>query len=108
MCNSINCLVENSLKKRNEYSAIYHSKICCGGNGLFLDVSNSEIIYISKRRIIDSNIFVYLNDFGDVWEDKNITDEYKLNKIDLNRGIMKFIDMTFRRKKNKIYYLGKI
>ena len=108
MCNSVDCLVENSLKKRNEYSAIYHSKICCGGNGLFLDVSNSEIIYISKRRIIDSNIFVYLNDFGDVWEDKNITDEYKLNKIDLNRGIMKFIDMTFRRKKNKIYYLGKI
>ena len=104
MCNSINCFVEDSSKKRKEYSIIYHSKKCCGGNGLFLNVSDAEIIYILKRRIIYSKIYIYLNDFGDILKEHHLTDEYKLKKNELKEGIKKYIDMIFRKKNKKLYF----
>ena len=104
VCNSRNCTIENGTKKGKEYSTIYHSIKCSGGNGLFLDVKNTEIVYILKRRIINSNICIYLNSFGETLKDKYLNDEYKLNKEELNKGINKFIDMTFRRQKQKIHY----
>ena len=78
---------------------------CCGGNGIFLDIKNAEISYILKRRIIKSNIFVYMNDFGETLKNNYLNDEYKLNKAELKKGIMKFIDMTYRKKTLKIYYV---
>ena len=69
-----------------------------------MDVKNTEIVYILKRRIINSNIFIYLNSFGETLNDNYLNDEYKLNKEELNKGINKFIDMTFRRQKQKIHY----
>ena len=104
MCNSINCFVEDSSKKRKEYSIIYHSKKCCGGNGLFLNVSDAEIIYILKRRIIYSKIYIYLNDFGDILKEHHLTDEYKLKKNELKEGIKIYIDMIFRKKNKKLYF----
>ena len=105
ICNSIYCILENELTKKKEYSLIYHSKKCCGGNGLFLKISNSEIMFILKRKIIESKIFIYLNDFGDVLKNTTyMNDEYKLNKDELQKGIMNFINMTFRKKSHKIKF----
>ena len=95
-CKTIDCIVEGKTK---EYSAIYHSKQCCGGNGLFIDFSDSQIIYLLKRKIIDSNIFIYLNSFGDHLNSIHLDDDYKLNMEKYKEGIMKYIDMTFRKKK---------
>ena len=105
ICNNKGCFLENASKKGNEYSLIYHSMKCCGGNGIFLDIKNAEISYILKRRIIKSNIFVYMNDFGETLKNNYLNDEYKLNKAELKKGIMKFIDMTYRKKTLKIYYV---
>ena len=103
MCNSVNCIVENDSKK--EYSLIYHSIKCSGGNGIFLDITNSEIKYLFKRRIINSNIFIYTNAFGEGLKDNYyLSDEYKINKDELNKGISKFIDMTYRKNVGKIYF----
>ena len=107
ICNSVDCFVNDDFKNRREYSIIYHSKKCCGGNGLFLDISNAEIVYILKRRIINSNIFIYLNEYGDTINYKSLTEDYKLNKNELNSGITKYLDMTFRNNKIKIYYIEK-
>ena len=104
ICNNIHCFIENGSKRGKEYSLIYHYKKCCGGNGLFLSISNAEIVYISKRRMIESKIFIYLNDFGDTLKDKYLNDEYKLNRDELKKGIMKFIDMTYRKNSFKIYF----
>ena len=104
VCNSVDCYVEDKSKKRNEYSAIYHSKKCCGGNGLFLSTSDAEIVYILKRRIVYSKIYIYLNDYGDTLKEKYLTDEYKLVKNELNKGIIKFIDVSFRINNGKIYF----
>ena len=106
ICNNIGCFIENGSKKGNEYSLIYHSKKCCGGNGIFLNIKNSEIVYILKRRIITSNIFAYMNDFGEALKNNYLSDEYKLNKVELNKGIMKFIDMTYRRNYQKINFIN--
>ena len=104
MCYTTKCIVENISKEKNEYSSIYHSKICCGGNGLFLDVKSSEIIFILKRRIIGSEIFVYLNNFGEPLNIKQLNEDYKLNKEKLEKGFLMYIDMTFRKNNQKIYY----
>ena len=104
ICNNIHCIVENASKGGKDYSLIYHSKKCCGGNGIFLDLTNTEIMYILKRRILKSNIFVYMNDFGEALKEKYyLSDEYKLNKNELNKGIIKFIDMTYRKQDSKYY-----
>ena len=104
LCNSVNCYVEDETKKRKEYSVIYHSKRCCGGNGLFISTSDAEIVYILKRRIIHSKLYIYLNDYGDTLKEKYLTDEYKLIKNELDKGIIKFINMSFRINNSKCYF----
>ena len=104
MCNNKYCIVEDKLKGKKEYSLIYHSKKCCGGNGLFLNVTNAEIIFIFKRRLIESGIFIYLNNFGEPMKDTYLNDEYKLNNTELQKGISKYIDLSYRKKIDKIYY----
>ena len=106
ICNNINCFIDDPAKGKKEYSLIYHSKKCCGGNGILLDIKNTEIIYIFKRRIIKSNIFIYMNNFGETLKDSYLADDYKLNKDELNKGIIKFIDMTYRKKAGKIYFIN--
>ena len=98
MCNSIHCFLDNESNHRKEYSLIYHSKKCSGGNALFLNMRNSEIEYILKRRIIKSKIFVYMNDFGEKIKDLYLNDKYKLKRDELKKGINIFIDMTHRKK----------
>ena len=105
ICNSINCFINNEEKNKKEFSLIYHSKKCCGGNGLFLNVRRCEIEYVLKRKIIESNIFVYMNDFGETMKVFNLSDEYKLNEDELKKAIQKYIDMTYRKKYPKLYYL---
>ena len=107
MCNNIDCFIENGSKRGREYSLIYHSKKCSGGIGLFLNIINGEIVYLLKRRFIFPKIYIYLNDFGDILKDKNLSDEYKLNKKELEKGIMKFIDVTYRKNYIKTYYKEK-
>ena len=106
ICIKLNCYIENGSKKGKEYSLIYHSIKCTGGNGLFLDIKNTEIVYLLKRRIIRSNIYIYLNNFGDYLKGTFtfLNDEYKLNENELKKGIMKYIDVTYRKKTNKIYF----
>ena len=101
ICNDTDCVVFS--KKGDEFSLIYHSKKCCGGNGIFVNIKNSEIMYILKRGIINSNIFIYTNKFGESLKINFMNDEYKLNKGELNKGIRKFNDMIFRKKIKKIY-----
>ena len=66
-------------------------------------------MYILKRGIINSNIFIYTNKFGESLKINFMNDEYKLNKDELNKGIRKFNDMIFRKKnlenlsKKKLY-----
>ena len=98
MCNNMGCTVENASPKGKDYSLIYHSKKCCGGNGIFLGLHDTQIIYVLKRRLIKSNIFIYMNDFGEALKEKYyFSDEYKLNKNELNKAIINFIDMTYKR-----------
>ena len=104
ICNNINCFIDDKLKGKKEYSLIYHSKKCCGGNGLFIDVSNCEIAFILKRKIISSGIHVYLNNFGEHIKKTDMNDEYILNKAELQKGIMKYIDLSFRKKSGKIRF----
>ena len=35
----------------------------------------------------------------------NLSDEYKLNEDELKKAIQKYIDMTYRKKYPKLYYL---
>ena len=45
---------------KKEYSLIEHSKICGGGNTIFISGKSSEIIYLTKRQIF-GYFFLILN-----------------------------------------------
>ena len=106
ICNSVDCFVDYEAKNRKEFSLIYHSIKCSGGNSLFLNIRDCAIEYVLKRRIIDSKIVVYMNDFGETMKDNYLSDEYKLNRDELKKAIQKFIDMTYRKKSTKCYFLN--
>ena len=63
ICDDIKCCIENGSKKGNEYSLIYHSKKCTGGNSIFLNINKGEIVYLLKRKFIYTKIFIYLSNF---------------------------------------------
>ena len=90
-------------KGKKEYSLIGHSKQCTGGNNIFISNKNSEIIYLLKRQFVSSGIYAYLDDFGECADNQEFLDDnYILNKIELEKGIQIFIDMTYRKKEAKI------
>ena len=47
-----------------------------------------------------------MNDFGEIFSEDYLKDEYKLNKRELEKAVMKYIDMTFRKKMNNIYFVN--
>jgi len=102
ICNLKTCQSEINSKNKKEYSLITHSKNCSGGNSIFLKNTNSEIIYILKRTIILSKIFIYLNSFGEYLNKSNLTSEYVLNKAALEKSLQNYINLSFRIKLNKI------
>ena len=102
ICDVTSCLTELKPNGMKDYSLIDHSKKCSGGNSIFISNKNSEIIYILKRRIISSGIFVYLNSFGECVNEDYTNESYILNKVELEKAIQMYIDMTFRKKKFKI------
>ena len=109
VCNSKYCIIEDkSNEGKKEYSLIYHSMKCCGNNGIFLNIHNVEIIYIFDRRLINSGIHIYLNNFGEPMNDKYINDDYVLNKNEFKKAINKYIDLNVRKNVGKIYYPDKL
>ena len=52
ICFNINCFVNIEDKNEKEFSLVYHSLNCCGGNGLFLNISNAEIMYLRERKFL--------------------------------------------------------
>ena len=70
---------------------------------MFLYVPDSEIVFILKKRIINSNIFVYLNNFGEHLNTKYLNEDFKLNKGEFQKAIMKYIDITYRKNSPKSF-----
>ena len=101
-CNHIDCKTEIKENGKRDYSLFDHSKKCAGGNSLFIEGKTSEIMFLLKRRIIDSGIHVYLNSFGEYMSDYDFKNNYILNRIELNKSIQIFIDISHRKQKLKI------
>ena len=102
ICDVTSCLTELKPNGMKDYSLIDHSKKCSGGISIFISNKNSEIIYILKRRIISSGIFTYLNSFGECVNVDYANESYILNKVELEKAIQMYTDMTFRKKEFKI------
>ena len=102
ICNSKECVAEINSKGKKEYSLIEHSKICGGGNILFISNKDSEIIYLLKRKFINSGIFVYINSYGEYVNNYYLNDNYILNKLELEKSIQIFLDLTYRKQTNII------
>ena len=98
ICNNKNCVGKVNKNGKKDYSLIDHCKKCSGGNCIFVSINSSEIIYILKRKIIFSNIHLYLNAFGEYIDEKCYYDNYLLNKIEYEKSTQIFIDLTFRKK----------
>ena len=98
ICNNKNCVGKVNKNGKKDYSLIDHCIKCSGGNCIFVSINSSEIMYILKRKIIFSNIYLYLNAFGEHIDEKYYYDNYLLNKIEFEKSIQIFIDLTFRKK----------
>ena len=103
ICDSTSCLIESKTNGKKEYSLFQHSKNCSGGNCLFLYNEKSELIYSLKRQYFNSDIYVYLNSFGE-YLNNDLNESYVLNKVELEKGIQNYIDMTYRKNKFKLNY----
>ena len=101
ICDNKSCVTDINPGKK-EYSLIRHSKICGGGNVMFISGKSSEIIYLTKRQFCNSNIYVYLNSFGEYPKGYDLNGNFTLNHSELDKSIQIFVDMTFRKKGNKI------
>ena len=97
ICDYVSCITHIKPKGKKEYSLIEHSKICGGGNILFISGISSEIIYITKRQLYNSGIYVYPNSFGECPKGYDLNDNFILNHSELNKSIQIFVDMTFRK-----------
>ena len=104
ICDQENCVVNIKEKGKKEYSLITHSKKCGGGNVFFISGETSEIIYLHKRCLFDSGIHIYLNSYGEYFSESDINNNYKLNQLELDKSVKLFIDLTYRKKGNKILY----
>jgi hypothetical protein len=102
LCLDTKCV---SIYKEKKYNSIYiHSKICAGGQALFI-ASNSSICYVLKKELFISKKYVYLNSFGENYQFDKSTDlksDYTLNEDALKENIQMFIDMNF--KGNKFFF----
>ena len=102
ICNDKNCIYENKTRFEN-YSIINHSKESKCGNALFISNINSEIIFLLKKQIINSRIYIYLTLLGECLSNYNYNDSFFLNEEQLQKSINIFIDITFRKKDYKNY-----
>ena len=105
ICDQVNCLSEVKPNGKKEYSLIDHSKKCGGGNVIFISGKDSQIIYLLKRQFSNSGIYIYLNSFGEYAKGYDLNNNYILNRIELEKAIQIFIDMTYRKKGNRIISL---
>lgn len=98
ICTDMDCIkvIKVGLK---EYSLIYHSIICNGGNCFFVDARNSQIIYLLKRRFLLSSYNIYRNSYGEYPQSSNLDDSYILNQPELEKACQSYIDLTFRNLK---------
>ena len=91
ICNSGECKTNQNL------SIFEHTKNCGGGNSVYIDNDNGEILFIIKNdNVIDKGIYVYLNNLGETVKNYEITDEYKLINNELKKVENLFIDLDFR------------
>ena len=97
ICDDKTCIKINTNGKK-DIALIDHSIKCSGGNALFISSTNTQIVYILKRQLIFSGIYVYLNSFGEYAQDNCLIGNYILNKIELEKAKQLYIDLTFRKK----------
>ena len=102
ICNLKSCQSEINIKGKKEYSLIEHSKRCSGENTIFISIINSEIIYLLKRQFIFPKIYIYLNSFGEYRKDSYLTSDFILNKIELDKAIKTYINITYRQRGYRI------
>ena len=98
ICDNKLCVTDIKPNGKKEYSLIEHSKICGGGNVLFISGQTSEIIYLTKRQYTNPGIFIYLNSFGEHPKGNDLKGNFILNHSELDKSIQIFVDMTFRKK----------
>ena len=98
ICDNKLCVTDKKPNGKKEYSLIEHSKVCGGGNTIFISGKSSEIIYLTKRQFSFSGIFVYLNSFGEYPKGYDLNGNFTLNQSELDKSIQIFIDMIFRKK----------
>ena len=60
-------------------------------------MNNGNIKFISDSNLINSDYNIYLNKFGERISKRKITNEYTLNKEEVNKAINSFIDITYRK-----------
>jgi hypothetical protein len=59
---------------------VSHSRICLGGNGIFLKIENGNVIFVMSLVVLKSDIYLYTNRFDEYVRMRNISNEYVLNE----------------------------
>ena len=95
-CNLKTCLSMNK-KGRKEFSLVGHSKKCCGGNTLYLSIKDSQIVYYLKRKFAFSDIFLYVNKYGDHIDENYLPSDFNLDEKMFDKVKINYLDLQYRQ-----------
>ena len=96
ICNLKKCVYINK-KGEKEFSLIGHSKKCAGGNTIYLSIKDSQIIFYLKRRFSFSDIYLYVNKYGDHIDENCLPSDFNLNKKMYEKAKENYINLKFRQ-----------
>ena len=97
ICNLQKCVYLNK-KGKNEFSLIGHSKRCTGGNSIYLSLKDSQIVYYLKRKFVDSEMYLYVNKYGEHFGENYLPSDFNLDKKIYEKAKINYIDLKFRQK----------
>ena len=96
ICNLKKCL-SVSKKGKKEFSLVGHGNECTGGNTLYLSLKDSQIIYYLKKRFAFSEVYLYVNKYGEHIEEKCLSSDFNLDKKMYEKAKMDYIDLKYRQ-----------
>ena len=95
ICDSKECVQEALGLRFNSF--FLHSNICGGGNCVYISSSPGDIFFVQGMHPIPKNLYGYLNKFKESVKNGQISNDFVLQKNELEMALQMFINYSYRK-----------